>query len=142
MKHQKEKTLIAELNNNFTEDELKFIKDAGYTEPNGLLGLDEGRRKFLERQVKDTRNGISKEIGGFKRKQNRTESDFIKYENNVKVHSVLERYLKAIANVSEVSKYVKKGSGIRKYKQPKRNAYKISGFSLWQSFCGCSQIEK
>ena len=28
------KTLIAELNNNFTEDELKFIKDAGYTEPN------------------------------------------------------------------------------------------------------------
>ena len=126
------KTLIAELNNNFTEDELKFIKDAGYTEPNGLLGLDEGRRKFLERQVKDTRNGISKEIGGFKRKQNRTESDFIKYENNVKVHSVLERYLKAIANVSEVSKYVKKGSGaqgagIRKYKQPKRNAYKISG---------------
>ena len=44
----------------------------------------------------------------------------------------MERYLKAIANVSEVSKYVKKGSGaqgagIRKYKQPKRNAYKISG---------------
>ena len=103
--------MIAELNNNFTEDELKFIKDAGYTEPNGLLGLDEGRRKFLERQVKDTRNGISKEIGGFKRKQNRTESDFIKYENNVKVHSVLERYLKAIANVSEVSKYERKDRG-------------------------------
>ena len=123
----KGKTLIAELNNNFTEDELKFIKDAGYTEPNGLLGLDEGRRKFLERQVKDTRNGISSEIGAFKRKKAKTESDFIKYENNVKVHSVLERYLKAIANVSEVSKYVKKGSGIRKYKQPKRNAYKISG---------------
>ena len=45
----------------------------------------------------------------------------------LEVQDILNRYLQTIANVSDVSLYVKKGSGIRKYKQPKRNAYKISG---------------
>ena len=55
------------------------------------------------------------------------ESDFMKHQNNLEVRDILNRYLQTIANVSDVSLYVKKGSGIRKYKQPKRNAYKISG---------------
>ena len=57
----------------------------------------------------------------------KTESDFTKHQNNLEVQDILNRYLQTIANVSDVSLYVKKGSGIRKYKQPKRNAYKISG---------------
>ena len=52
---------------------------------------------------------------------------FTKHQNNLEVQDILNRYLQTIANVSDVSLYVKKGSGIRKYKQPKRNAYKISG---------------
>ena len=47
----------------------------------------------------------------------------------MEVQDILNRYLQTIANVSDVSLYVKKGSGIRKYKQPKRNAYKISDSS-------------
>ena len=66
-------------------------------------------------------------IGAFKRKKAKTESDFTKHQNNLEVRDILNRYLQTIANVSDVSLYVKKGSGIRKYKQPKRNAYKISG---------------
>ena len=62
-----------------------------------------------------------------KGKKLKTESDFTKHQNNLEVQDILNRYLQTIANVSDVSLYVKKGSGIRKYKQPKRNAYKISG---------------
>ena len=60
------------------------------------------------------------EIGAFKRKKAKTESDFTKHQNNLEVQDILNRYLQTIANVSDVSLYVKKGSGIRKYKQPKR----------------------
>ena len=124
--------LIAEPNKRFEKDELKFIKDAGLIEPNKLLKLDKGKLTFLKNNVKARRDAISSEIGAFKRKKAKTESDFTKHQNNLEVQDILNRYLQTIANVSDVSLYVKKGSGaqgagIRKYKQPKRNAYKISG---------------
>ena len=114
-------------NKRFEENELKFIKDAGLIEPNELLKLDKGKLTFLKNNVKARRDAISSEIGAFKRKKAKTESDFTKHQNNLEVQDILNRYLQTIANVSDVSLYVKKGSGIRKYKQPKRNAYKISG---------------
>ena len=125
----KEKPLIAEPNKRFEKDELKFIKDAGLIEPNELLKLDKGKLTFLKNNVKARRDAISSEIGAFKRKKAKTESDFTKHQNNLEVQDILNRYLQTIANVSDVSLYVKKGSGIRKYKQPKRNAYKISDSS-------------
>ena len=123
----KEKPLIVEPNNLFEKDELKYIKDAGLIEPNDLLKLDQAKLNFLEKNVRAKRNAISDEIGAFKRKKDPKQSDYTKNESNEKVQKILNRYLKTIANVSNVSLYVKKGSGIRKYKQPKRNAYKISG---------------
>ena len=128
----KEKPLIAEPNKRFEKDELKFIKDAGLIEPNELLKLDKGKLTFLKNNVKARRDAISSEIGAFKRKKDPKESDFMKHQNNLEVRDILNRYLQTIANVSDVPLYVKKGSGaqgagIRKYKQPKRNAYKISG---------------
>ena len=91
------------------------------------MKLDKGKLTFLKNNVKARRDAISSEIGAFKRKKAKTESDFTKHQNNLEVQDILNRYLQTIANVSDVSLYVKKGSGIRKYKQPKRNAYKISG---------------
>ena len=123
----KEKPLIVEPNNLFEKDELKFIEDAGLIEPNDLLKLDQAKLNFLEKNVRAKRNAISDEIGAFKRKKDPKQSDYTKNESNEKVQKILNRYLKTIANVSNVSLYVKKGSGIRKFKQPKRNAYKISG---------------
>ena len=126
----KEKPLIAEPNKRFEENELKFIKDAGLIEPNELLKLDKGKLTFLKNNVKARRDALSGEIGAFKRKKDPKESDFMKHQNNLEVRDILNRYLQTIANVSDVSLYVKKGSGIRKYKQPKRNAYKISDSSF------------
>ena len=125
----KEKPLIAEPNKRFEKNELKFIKDAGLIEPNELLKLDKGKLSFLKNNVKARRDAISSEIGAFKRKKAKTESDFTKHQNNLEVQDILNRYLQTIANVSDVPLYTKKGSGIRKYKQPKRNAYKISDSS-------------
>ena len=47
----KEKTLIAEPNNLFEEDEIKFIKDECLIEPNKLLNLERGKIKFLQINV-------------------------------------------------------------------------------------------
>ena len=84
--------------------------------------------------MKARRDALSGEIGAFKRKKDPKESDYTKNESNEKVRDILNRYLQTIANVSDVPLYIKKGSGaqgagIRKYKQPKRNAYKISDSS-------------
>ena len=125
----KEKPLIAEPNKRFEKDELKFIKDEGLIEPNELLKLDKGKLSFLKNNVKARRDALSGEIGAFKRKKDPKESDFMKHQNNLEVRDILNRYLQTIANVSDVPLYVKKGTGIRKYKQPKRNAYKISDSS-------------
>ena len=82
--------------------------------------------------MKARRDAISSEIGAFKRKKAKTESDFTKHQNNLEVQDILNRYLQTIANVSDVSLYVKKGSGRRaqgseNINSQKRNAYKISG---------------
>ena len=126
----KEKPLIAEPNNLFSQGELKFIKDEGLIEPNELLKLEKGKLIFLEDNVKARRNALSREIGTFKKKKDPKESDFMKNQSNLKVRDILNRYLETIKNVSTVSQYTKKGSGNRKYKQPKRNAYKISDSSF------------
>ena len=130
----KEKPLIAEPNKRFEENELKFIKDEGLIEPNELLKLEKGKLNFLKINVKARRNALSSEIGAFGRKKDPKQSDYMKNQSNLEARDILNKYLQTIANVSDVPLYVKKGSGaqgagIRKYKQPKRNAYKISDSS-------------
>ena len=105
---RKEKPLIAEPNNLFGEDELKFIKDEGLIEPNELLKLEKGKLIFLEDNVKARRNALSREIGTFKKKKDPKESDFMKNQSNLKVRDILNRYLETIKNVSTVSQYTKK----------------------------------
>ena len=138
----KEKPLIAEPNKRFEENELKFIKDAGLIEPNELLKLDKGKLTFLKNNVKARRDALSGEIGAFKRKKAKTESDFTKHQNNLEVRDILNRYLQTIANVSDVSLYVKKGSGaqgagIRKYNSQKethtRFLVQLMAIFLWMS---------
>ena len=116
----KEKPLIAEPNNLFGEDELKFIKDAGLIEPNKLLKLEKGKLIFLENNVKARRDALSGEIGAFKRKKDPKESDFTKHQNNLEVRDILNRYLKTIAKVSDVSLYTKKGIRNQKIQTTKK----------------------
>ena len=100
--HQKKKPLIAEPNNLFGEDELKFIKDEGLIEPNELLKLEKGKLIFLENNVKARRNALSSEIGAFKRKKDPKKSDFMENQSNLEVRDILNRYLQTIEKVSDV----------------------------------------
>ena len=92
--------------------------------------MERGKLNFLEDNVTKKRNDISREISNFKRKKDKKESDFMENQSNLKVRDILNRYLETIKNVLAVSQYTKKGSGVRSYKQPKRNAYKISDSSF------------
>ena len=74
--------------------------------------------------MKARRDAISSEIGAFKRKKAKTESDFTKHQNNLEVQDILNRYLQTIANVSDVSLYVKKGSGRRAQESENINSQK------------------
>ena len=73
--------------------------------------------------MKARRDAISSEIGAFKRKKAKTESDFTKHQNNLEVQDILNRYLQTIANVSDVSLYVKKGSGDQKIQTAKKETH-------------------
>ena len=92
--------------------------------------MEKGKLIFLEDNVKAKRNYLSREIGTFKRLKHPSGAEQIKHQQNEKMQDIFNRYLETIKNVSAVSQYTKKGSGIRKYKQPKRNAYKISDSSF------------
>ena len=89
-----------------------------------MLNQEKGKLDLQIKNVREKRNAISRKIGNFKRKSTPTESDFTENEKNLKTRDVLNRYLATINNVVALSQY-KKGSGVRKHKQPKRNAYNI-----------------
>ena len=82
-------TIIAEPNNLFTENELKFLKESNLIEPNRLLNQEKGKLDFLSKNVTEKRNAISRKIGNFKRKSTPTESDFMENEKNLKTRDVL-----------------------------------------------------
>ena len=93
------------------------------------MKLEKDYLQYLENNAREKRNAISNEIGAFKRIKNSTGGQELKDQQNEKMRDVLNRYLETIKYVVALPHY-KKGSGIRKYKQPKRNAYKISDSSF------------
>ena len=119
---------VYELNKNFMGWELKYIKDQGFVEPNQLLLKSEKELKGPLNAATDERNAYSYQIGAFKRMKNPEPADIAKNESNERKREVYAKYREAIADVLASAKY-RKGSGVRKYKQPKRNAYKISDSS-------------
>ena len=129
---EEKKTFVIELepNNRFEEAELKYLENEQLSSPNDLLKMDPDHLEIYEKNVRKKRNEISKDIGVFKRLKNKTEEGKKKYLENEKKKAILNKYLYTINDILSLPNYQKKGSGIRKYKQPKRNAYKISNSSF------------
>ena len=125
----KEPSGLYELNKNFDRWELKFIRESGFIEPNKLLTLEKENLNILRNDAVEERNTYSRDIGIYKRIRTPSKTEDIRYEENEKKRAVLNKYLDAIKDAAASAKY-KKGSGVRKYKQPKRNAYKISDSSF------------
>ena len=131
----KETTTLAP-NNLFSAEDLNFIKSIGLPEPNALLGLTEEDLAEIEQAVKKDRKKVSDKITGVKNQkgisQTQKDDQIIKLEKQrARERPIFDNYLATITMVKAVPKYTKKkGSGIRKYKQPKRNAYKIKDSSF------------
>ena len=119
-------------NNLFTAEDLSFIKSIGLPEPNALLGLSGEDLVEITQVTKKKRKKISDKITGIKNKKGLTptqKDEEVKQleKQRDRERPIFDNYLTTITMVQAIPKYTKKkGSGIRKYKQPKRNAYKIS----------------
>ena len=119
-------------NNLFTAKDLSFIKSIGLPEPNALLGLSGEDLVEITQVTKKERKKISDKITGIKNKKGLTptqKDEEVKQleKQRDRERPIFDNYLTTITMVQAIPKYTKKkGSGIRKYKQPKRNAYKIS----------------
>ena len=123
-------------NNLFSAEDLSFIKSIGLPEPNALLGLSGEDLAEITHVTKKERKKISDKITGAKDKKGLTptqKDEEVKQleKQRDSERPIFDNYLTTITMVQAIPKYTKKkGSGIRKYKQPKRNAYKISDSSF------------
>ena len=123
-----------DLNKPYSQNELGFLRSKELPSPNGLVKLTKEERIELRQNVIDLRNAYSNQIGAIKRMK-KTEPGDIRNMTNLEGHrDLLNRYIETIGMVSHSTKYKTgtgaQGAGIRKYKQPKRNAYKIKDSSF------------
>ena len=123
-----------DLNKPYSQKELGFLRSKELPSPNGLVKLTKEERIELRQNVIDLRNAYSNQIGAIKRMK-KTEPGDIRNMTNLEGHrDLLNRYIETIGMVSHSTKYKTgtgaQGAGIRKYKQPKRNAYKIKDSSF------------
>ena len=121
--------ITAKPNNMFTESELEFLKKS-FNEPNDLLKMSEEQLVTAYNEAKDENRSVGIKIGGLKRRKPKTEDEKQQLDYDLKTYErtrdIMDRYLTTIKNVSQLPQYTKKGEGVRKYKQPRRNAYKIT----------------
>ena len=118
-----QETITVQPNNMFTESELKFLKE-NFHEPNDLLKMSDQQLTTAYNRAKEENKSIGIAMGGMKRRRIKTEENekaLKAYENS---RNIIDRYLTTIKNVKQLGQYRKKGEGV-KYKQLRRNAYKI-----------------
>ena len=125
---------VYDLNKPFNQDDKKFLRENNFPIPQKLLTLEIQEIYRLQELATGTRNNYSRAIGAFKRMKNPSLGDMTTLKNNEQKRETINKYLEAIRLAKESSKYKQgtgaQGAGIRKYKQPKRNAYKIKDSSF------------
>ena len=123
-----------DLNKPYSKDELGFLRSKELPSPNGLVKLTKEERIELRQNVIDLRNSYSSQIGGIRRMKKTDPGDIRTMSNLESYRDLLNRYIETIGMVTHSTKYKTgtgaQGAGIRKYKQPKRNAYKIKDSSF------------
>ena len=123
-----------DLNKPYSQNELGFLRSKELPSPNGLVKLTKEERIELRQNVIDLRNAYSNQIGGIRRMKKPEPGDLRTMSNLEGHRDLLNRYIETISMVAHSTQYKTgtgaQGAGIRKYKQPKRNAYKIKDSSF------------
>ena len=131
----------ANVENRFNKDDKIIFKNFGLPKPSELMGMADGRLEAIKGESLAHSKEVTKKISGMKRhmtslkKKEVTipQNDIDDLDSFTREKKSLSTYANAIDDVLNLRKYYmkpKQGSGIRKYKQPKRNAYKISDSSF------------
>ena len=127
----------ASVENRFDKDDKIILKNFGLPKPSELMGMADGNLEAIKQASLAHSKEVTKKISGMKRhmtslkKKEVTipQNDIDDLESFTREKKSLSTYASTIDDVLNLRKYYmkpKQGSGIRKYKQPKRNAYKIS----------------
>ena len=130
----------ANVENRFDRDDKIILKNFQLPKPSELMGMADGRLKVIKEESLAHIKEVSNKISGKKRHMTSLkkkavtipQKDIDDLEFFTREKKSLSTYANAIDDVLNLRKYYvkpKQGSGIRKYKQPKRNAYKISDSS-------------
>ena len=119
-----EKVIIADINKKFGEKDFEIIGKFGLTLPTDLLKLHPDDLSDYGGKVKELSKTIGYDLSGLKRTKTKDVSHEIKEKERER--KTIDSYSQTISDVKSLQTYMtpKKGKGIR-YKQPKRNAYKI-----------------
>ena len=131
----------ANVENRFDKDDKIIFKNFSLPKPSELMGMSDGNLATIKQASLAHAKEVSKKISGKKRHITSLEKkevtvpqkDRDDLESFTREKKSLSTYANAIDDVLNLRKHYmkpKKGSGIRKYKQPKRNAYKISDSSF------------
>ena len=128
----------ARIENRFNKNDKNILKNFKLPKPSELMGMADGNLEAIKEASLAYAKEVSKKMGGKKRhitslqKKEVTipQEELEELESFTREKKTLSTYANTIDDVLNLRKYYmtpKQGSGIRKYKQPKRNAYKISG---------------
>ena len=131
----------ANVENRFDKDDKIILKNFKLPKPSELMGMTDGRLEVIKGKSLAHLKEVTNKISGKKRHMTALkkkavtipQKDHDDLESFTREKKSLSTYANAIDDVLNLRKYYmkpKQGSGIRKYKQPKRNAYKISDSSF------------
>ena len=131
----------ANVENRFDKDDKIILKNFKLPKPSELMGMTDGRLEVIKGESLAHLKEVTNKISGKKRHMTALkkkavtipQKDHDDLESFTREKKSLSTYVNAIDDVLNLRKYYmkpKQGSGIRKYKQPKRNAYKISDSSF------------
>ena len=131
----------ANVENRFDKNDKIILKNFGLPKPSELMGMADGRLEVIKGKSLAHAKEVSNKISGKKRhmtslkkkKVTIPQKDIDDLESLTKEKKSLSTYANTIDDVLNLRKYYmkpKQGSGIRKYNQLKRNAYKISDSSF------------
>ena len=130
----------ASVENRFDKNDKIILKNFGLPKPSELMGMADGNLEAIKQASLTHAKEVSKKISGKKRHITTLEKKAVTVpqkdrddlESFTREKKSLSTYANTVDDVLNLRKYYvkpKQGSGIRKYKQPKRNAYKISDSS-------------
>ena len=130
----------ASVENRFDKNDKIILKNFGLPKPSELMGMADGNLEAIKQASLAHAKEVSKKISGKKRHITSLEKKAVTVpqkdrddlESFTREKKSLSTYANTVDDVLNLRKYnvkPKQGSGIKKYKQPKRNAYKISDSS-------------